>query len=198
MSDESEVVVVEEVKVEQKVGTGFTTIEDAMKEIERLSSINKEVIASRDETKTKLRAFETEAEEKARLILEEQGKYKEMFEASEAKRIAVETAVRTREVDATLKAELEKVGALSVDTVKKLINKSVFEFNEDGSIKVDSVKDQIKELMKSDPVLFGTEKAPDVKRAGDGENVSTFETELRKAKTQKEIQAVLTKYGKVK
>lgn len=187
----ADVVVTEEKKV------AFASVEDALKEIDRLSAINKEVIETRDKTKEKLKAFEQAQADAAQKALEEQGKFKEMYEAELAKRTAQETSIKERELNTTLRSELEKVNALSIDTVLKLVNKGAIEFNDDGSVKVDSVKSVIKELKKSDPILFGVEKAPDPKRAGDGENANTFETEIRGAKTQKDVHAVMKKYGKM-
>jgi hypothetical protein len=179
-----------------KEESGIISLEAANLEIERLRNINKEVIESRDIVKGKLKAIETEAETRAAALLEEQGKFKELYDAEVARRTAYESSIKEREVASTLRSELEKVNALSVDTVMKLVDKSAIEFNDDGTVKVDSLKAVIKSLKQSDPILFGGEKAPDPKRAGNGEHGQTFETEIRGAKTQKEITAVLIKYGK--
>ena len=198
MPGENEEVIVAptDVVVTEEKKASFATVEEALKEIERLANINKEVIETRDKTKEKLKAFEQAQEETARKALEESGKFKELYEAELAKRTAVESSVRERELNTTLRSELEKVNALSIETVLKLVDKSAIEFNEDGSVKVDSIKAVIKELKKSDPILFGGEKAPEPKRAGDGENANTFDTDIRKAKTQKDVMAVLKKYGR--
>ena len=183
---------------ETKQTGSFASVADALLEIERLRNINKEVIETRDKTKERLKTFEQEAEDRVKKTLEEQGKYKEMYEVELAKRTATESAIKERELNTTLRSELAKVNALSIDTVLKLVDKSAVEFNDDGTVKVDSVAKIIKELRKSDPILFGSTEAPSAKRAGDGDNANTFESDIRKAKTQKDVNAVLQKYGKLK
>ena len=58
----------------------------------------------------------------------------------------------------------------------------------------------IEEIKKTDPILFGVGEGnnlPPVKRPNDGTPAVGFETEMRAAKNQNEVLAVMKKYGKI-
>lgn len=180
---------------------GPKSLEEAMTLIENLKGINKEVISTRDKVNQKLRAFETEQTQREQSLLSEQGKFKELFEAEQAKNQVLKTGLKNKAVDSALKDILQKAGARSVDTVAKLVDKSKVVVGEDDfNVDVNSIQLQIEELKKTDPILFGVGEGsnlPPVKRPTDGSTTVGFETEMRAAKTQAEITSVMKKYGKI-
>ena len=193
-----------EIKVEdgqQNAGaTEPKTLEEAMALIENLKGINKEVISGRDKEKQKLKQYETEQIQREQELLKEQGKYKELYEKAEAEKTTLKTGLKNKAIDTALKDILQKSGARAVDTVQKLIDKSVVSVNEeDFSVDISTIQAQIDELKKTDPILFGLGEGtnlPPVKRPGNGTPITGFDTEIAAAKSQKEVENVMKKYGK--
>ena len=180
---------------------GPSTLEEAMALIENLKGINKEVISTRDKEKQKLKQFETEQQQREQALLTEQGKYKELYEAQMADNTKLTTGLKNKAIDSALKDVLQKAGARAVDTVSKLVDKSkVVVSEEDFTVDISSIQSQIEEMKKTDPILFGVGEGtnlPPVKRPGDGTPSAGFETEMRAAKSQVDIMAVMKKYGKI-
>jgi len=89
---------------------------------------------------------------------------------------------------------------VSVTSVAKLLDRSKIAV-EDGKVDVTSVQSLIQELKTSDPALFTTVNTaaaiPPPKKAGEGDPVGGFEKEIRAATTQKQIEQVMRKYGKL-
>lgn len=192
----------QETEVQKVVGDNTPkTVEEALAIIENLKGINKEVISTRDKANQRLRQFESEQTDRERALLTEQGKFKELFEAEQAKNTALKTGLKSKAVDSALKEILHKAGARSVDTVAKLVDKSkVVVSEEDFSVDIASIQTQIEEIKKTDPILFGVGEGsnlPPVKRPNDGNPSVGFETEMRAAKSQAEVTAVMKKYGKI-
>lgn len=176
------------------------TVEEAVELINHLRGINQEVIKSRDETKQKLRKFEVEQEEKSQALMQEQGKFKELYESTSQQLVRLQETLRVKAVDSALKDVVQKAGARSVDTVSKLIDKSKINVGDDYNVDGTSILSQIEELKKTDPILFGIGEGanlPPVKRPSGGESTSGFEQEIRAAKSQTEIMSVMKKYGKI-
>lgn len=148
----------------------------------------------------KLRKFEKENKDAADKALIESGKFKELYEAEKLAREAIEGKVKATTLDSALKAELASVKAKAPDTVLKLLDKSAIQWNDDGSVDTKSIQKALKELQKSDPILFESETTTDtpaVKRAGEGDVVGGYEKEMKSCKTTKDIETVLRKYGKM-
>lgn len=185
----------------QKTVEAPQTLEAALAEIEKLKGITKEVISERDKQKGKLRTFEKQQEEREQALQIEQGKYKELYEKATSEVTALKTGLKNKAVDAALKEVLQKAGARSVDTVAKLIDKSqIVVSDEDWTVDVESINAQIENLKKTDSILFGVGEGanlPPVKRPSDGNVTGGFEQEIRAAKSQKEIEAVMRKFGKI-
>lgn len=148
----------------------------------------------------KLRKFEKENKDAADKALLESGKFKELYEAEKLARESIEGKVKSQTLDSALKAELANVKAKAPDTVLKLLDKSAIQWNDDGSVDTKSIQKALKDLQKSDPILFEEEvttETPAVKRAGEGDVVGGYEKEIRSCKTAREIETVLRKYGKM-
>lgn len=160
-------------------------------QLKYLKEINVDLIKTRDAAKRKARELEKEAE------------------SSKALSATLKEKLVSRIVTDSLKAELTKAGALSVDTALKLVDRSKIVLNDDYDLDTKSIELLVEELKKSDSVLFkpvtATDekeeksiKHPDIARAGEAENIATaFSVAMRSARTQSQIDAVMRKFGKI-
>jgi hypothetical protein len=182
----------------QKVETP-QTLEEALAIINYLKGVKSEAFSERDKLKGKLKAFEYEQTQREQSALTEQGKYKELYEKAEAEKVALKTGLKNKAVDAALLDVIQKAGARAVDTVAKLIDKSKVDVNgDDFTVDITTIQSQIEELKKTDPILFGVSEnvnSPPVKRPTDGVPQTGYQQEMRAAKTQEQINAVIKKYG---
>jgi len=167
-------------------------------EIANLKGINKEVIASRDATKTKLKSFETAQEVKD---LEEKGQYEEALGKEREKYDALQTELKDQAVTSSLREELQGTNALSVDTALELIDRSAIVYA-DGQVDKGTMVDAINTLKEKHSVLFGeTKPAPTPKKAGEEKSQAGYAAELKKIQqnpksTRKDLEQLRTKYGK--
>ena len=177
------------------------TLEEAKSQIEKLKGIKNEAFKERDALKSRLKSFEDEKNQREQALLQEQGQFKELYEKAKDQINALQTGLKNKAVDAVLKEALQKAGARSVDTVSKLIDRSKIEVSgEDFQVNSATILSQIEELKKTDPVLFGVGEganSPPVKRPADNLPSAGFESEMRAAKSQQDILAVMKKYGKI-
>lgn len=205
------------VDAEQNAGL---TLEQALEEITKLRANYHDAVQSRDETKQKLRKLEQDASgasdltKKYEELMADKSKLHEQFEAVNGELTSLKNAAKDQTVSQALTTALEASGAKSVSTVLKLIDKSKIQFDEQGQVVADSVVALIKEVQESDPILFGGDQGakkseqtqqsstgspsvPAVKRAGEDSTEGAFDKEIKAAKSQREIEAVLRKYGKL-
>jgi len=174
----------------EQVGTAS---KEAKTDVEALQA----ELAKNQELIKKLRKYEKEnlarAEQEAKAkedALKEQGRYKELYEELNGK-------LRKQTIEQALESALTDAKAKSTKTVKALINISDIEFDGD-QINTKALKAKIEEVKKEHSILFEAEAAaPSVKRAGENDPIGGYEKELRAAKTAKELNAVLRKYGKI-
>jgi hypothetical protein len=165
---------------------------------------NKELLA-------KVRKFEKENKEAAEKALKDNEKWKELYEAETTKRTSLEQRLRDKAIKDVIADTLKEVGAKSISTVTKLLDLSKVEVDDDLNVDASSVKALVEELKKTDPILFGEPESKgddksadpkkenvDVKRAADAATVTSYEKEMKAAKSAKEIEEVLRKYGKIK
>ena len=178
-------------------------------DIKALQANYKSAVTSRDKYKQQVR----ELEESAKGASELQAKLADLQKELDAKvseLTSIKEGQKQKALESALSTALEAAGAKSVSTVMKLIDKSKIQFNEEGNVSSETIELAVKEVMTSDPILFGDidpKKAqetgkefldPGVKRAGEGSQENAYTKELRAAKTQNEIQAVMKKYGILK
>ena len=182
------------------------TLEAALDKIKSLESQFQEAVGTRDKAKEKLRKLEQDLGDSAgykaqyETLFTEKSKLAEQLEAVTGEFNSFKATLQQEKVNATLQSAIEQAGAKSVGTVLKLIDKSKVELDEQGNVKAESLTALIEEVKTSDPILFGNETTfidPGVKRAGDTSSEGIFDKELRACKTQKEIEEVLRKYGKM-
>lgn len=185
--------------------TPTITLEEALAKIDHLTGIKNEAFQERDTLKSKLKTVQEQITQREETLQQTQGQanqFKELLEKAQADISNLKNGLKNKAVDAVLKDILQKSGARSVDTVSKLIDKSKIEVVEgdDIEVKAESIQAQIEEIRKTDPILFGVGEGanlPPVKRPSDGTPSVGFETEMRAAKSQSEIMAVMKKYGKI-
>lgn len=194
---------------------GEVTLESLQEKIKVLEANYRDAVSSRDKTKQKLRELEdlssgaNEYKTKYDEIFTEKSKLFEQFEASQKELNTLKEGVKQEKINTALTTALEAAGAKSVNTVMKLIDKNKLQFDEEGKVNSETIVAAIKEVMDSDPILFGEvdpKKAqtgqefldPGVKRASEASTESAYEKEIRAAKSQSEIQAVMRKYGLLK
>jgi ribosomal protein S16 len=186
----------QELATQAEVKTEITTLEEAIAEIQRKTDNEKRLLQEKAEVKRKLSKFEAEVVERDAKLLEEQGKFKELYETERAKRDALELRIKEEKVTNSLKTALQEAGARVPDTVMKLIDKAQVQFDDTGNVILDTVKSAVESLRKADPVLFGAANAglPPAARATEGNVQDSFAKEVAAAKNINELQAVYAKY----
>lgn len=174
------------------------TLDEALAELQRKTDNERRLLAEKAEVKRKLQKFETEATERDAKLLEEQGKFKELFETERQKREALEQGIKSERVDSALRSALTAAQARVPDTVMKLIDKTQVQFDDNGNVLAESVTAAVEALKKADPVLFGTPNAgiPPAARATEGNVQDAFAKEVASAKNLTELQAIYAKYNK--
>lgn len=118
------------------------------------------------ETKEKLEAIEKEKEEANKKSLEEQNKYKELYEAEQAKNKTAAEQLELNKKESAIKDELVKRSAKNASVVMKLLDLSKFKLAEDGSLEADSVKAELDKVQEAEPYLFGEEGKTNIGRPG--------------------------------
>lgn len=171
-----------------------TTPENSNSEVEAL---RQELSQSRELIKN-LRKYEKSYKDENEKALAEQGKYKELFETERARADELSSALKNTKIESVINDLIKSSGAKNSKTVQRLIDKSAIQFAEDGSVETKSIQSQLVALQKEAPELFGlsSEETPAPKKPSGDTTTLTFEAEVAKCKTQKELDAVLAKYGK--
>ena len=160
-------------------------------QVAKLTSINAELIKSRDAVKRKTREVEREAE------------------ANKTLAGSLKDKLVSKIVNDSLKEALGKAGALSIDTAMKLVDRSKIQLSEEFEIDSKNIEDIVSELQKSDSILFkpvenedkttnAVVKHTSVARPGETDKiVSSYEQTLRGAKSQRQIEDIMRKFGKL-
>lgn len=182
--------------------TEFDTVEAAMAEVERLRIVNKEVIDSRSDAKSKLKAIEEEADKVKQQELTDQGKFKDLLEAEQLKTAGLESTIRDNAINSALLVALEEAGVSSNKTAMKLISLEDIVV-ENGTVDSKSVVDAIATLKTEHEILFTTvKKAPTPKKADEEEPSVGFEAEMTKAvnsgsATRATLDTIRAKYNRL-
>ncbi len=175
------------------------TLESLSEQVNKVISINKELIASRDAAKTKLR----EAEEASQL----QAKT-EQRQGVEGELDALEQKLGKRLNDVLVSNALEKellsAGARNVEMTKKLLDKQNIKVV-NGKADSEMITQSINSLKETASYLFSDKEdetsqeskpaAMSVARAGEPENVDIVNKEIAEATTTADLKAVLKKHG---
>ena len=178
----------------------FNSVDEAVSALTaktaELETLNRNLEQSRKEerfNKAEVKRLKAELEKltNSDATAEIQGKY----EAEVAARTALEAKIRNRAIDSALTAALTEAKAKSVSTVLKLINRDEIKVEGD-EVDAESVKAVIEKIRKEDAVLFDTPATPSVARAAEGAEIGSFEKEIRGAKSHKQIEEIMRRYGK--
>lgn len=185
-----------EVKTVETVAT-TPTLEQLQ---EQLTAVQTE-LSAKEELLSKVRKFEKENKEAALAAekkLAESGEFKQLYEAEASKAASWQEKYTKVLVENVVAEHLKEAGAVSVTSVAKLLDRSKIVIEND-KVDTSSVQSLIQELKTSDPALFTqvTKPVPPPKKAGEGDPVGGFEKEIRAATTQKQIEIVMRKYGKL-
>ena len=178
----------------------FNSVDEAVSaltaKIAEMETLNRNLEQSRKEekfNKAEVKRLKAELEKLTSndALAEIQGKY----ETEVAARTALETKIRNQAIDSALTAALTEAKAKSVSTVLKLINRDDIKVEGD-EVDAESVKAVIEKIRKEDAVLFDAPATPSVARAAEGAEVGSFEKEIRAAKSHKQIEEIMRRYGK--
>lgn len=167
----------------------FKSVEDAVAELAKLEKHLENSRKAEKHAKTELKRLQDAASGSSEL----EGKYAEAVE----KLTAAEAKFRNRLIDEALNKALAEAKVKSLPIAAKLIDRSAIKVENDevDSKSLDTIIAQLKKD-DTDGVLFEPVETPDVKRSSEGPVVGGFEKEVRAARTQKEVEAVMKKYGK--
>jgi len=174
-------------------------VEALKQELESLRKHNKELLGEKKKVKSKLSELETEKEKAERQSLEEQGRYKEMYEKIKGDYDSLQSELTNAVKSRTFREIAQKEGAKPelIDVLERTADLSDIDI--DG-FKPDSkaIEFEVQKLKdKYGKHFFGKDKPA----IADG-NPSTKEpeksdvvTEAKNAKTQKEFDEIMKKHG---
>ena len=167
----------------------FKSVEDAVAELAKLEKNLENSRKAEKHAKAELKRLQDASTNASEL----ESKYNEAVE----KLTAAEGKYRDRLINEALNKALAEAKAKSPSIVMKLIDRTAIKVEND-EVDASSVEAVLAALKKDDTdgVLFELVETPDVKRSTEGAVVGGFDKEIRAAKTQKEIEAVMKKYGK--
>jgi hypothetical protein len=159
------------------------TLDEALKVLEEMHQEK----AKNAELLKKVRKFEKENREHADKELLAKEEFKKLYEQEQLKRSDVEKRLTNKILDEKIEEFLKKENAVSVSTVRKLIDKTKIKV-EDDEVDAESLKSVVEELKKSDPVLFAKKedekvKVPPAERASESDarkKPLTFETGVKR------------------
>lgn len=198
MVDTNNETTVEETSGEEVITT--PTVEELLEELksvkEELSSV-KEEYHHNTELLQKVRRYEKENKKAAEAALSELNKVKELYNQKAESEAAVKNKLREITVDQVVKEIIVEAEGKSATTVFKLLDKSKFIFDEEDNLDPQSVKVQIEELKKTDPILFGKEQItpPTPARSTEGTPVAGLAQELAKCRSTKDLTDICKKYN---
>lgn len=160
--------------------TQVTSLEEALKEIGRLTGINKDVISTRDRALKRAQELEKTSSDKL----------------ARAENLLAITKVE--KVNAVVKKALADAGAIDADIALKLFDTSKLTVNDDFTLDTEQVKTMVADLQKTATIVFKpVTTTTTVARPIEGtQSGDLLKEALAKAKTQKEIAEAYKKYKK--
>lgn len=107
------------------------SIESLRQEIENLKKKNGELLGEKKTVQTKLSAFEKEKLESEKKLMEDQGKFKDLYEKEKGRTLTYAQKLKERVMDSTIKEALRKSGCTDENKLSKLLGfKSVANYGE--------------------------------------------------------------------
>lgn len=164
------------------------TVSDVEK---RLAELEAELTKTREilDKARKGEKFAKKTKDELEAQLKEQGKYKELYEQTEAK-------LKALTVDSVLAEAARTAKAKNVAAVLKLVDRSKIEMK-DGVADAASALKAIEAIRAEVGELFEQVQTPTPARAAETQPIGGYEKEIRTARTIKDIEAVLKKYNKI-
>lgn len=167
-----------------------TATEPASEVNARLLSESKKNKALAQELKSKLAKYEVQ--EKSQL--EEQARFKELYEKEKGQRELLLKTVIKEKIKSSVADKALKAGCVSVDDLIKLGNSELLQYDEE-TLDVHGVDTFVEEAMKSKPYLFKSTKTPTINAATPGGvGVSSNNKQLKEL-TVDELRAKLRSLG---
>lgn len=117
-----------------------------------------EVIVERNKLRKKIETIEKANADIKKKALEEQGKFKELYETAESEKTALKESIDLADKKGAVLASVYSANARKPDTVMKLVDFKKVTIDENGAIS--GVEEEIERLKQSDPYLFGKEGEP--------------------------------------
>lgn len=114
-----------------------------------------EVIVERNKLRKKIETIEKANADIKKKALEEQGKFKELYETAESEKTALKESIDLADKKGAVLASVYSANARKPDTVMKLVDFTKVTIDENGAIS--GVEEEIERLKQSDPYLFGKE-----------------------------------------
>lgn len=166
------------------------SVDELMAEINSLKEVLKKTEDEKFSFIRKLEKHEKVEAEKEKKYLEEQGKFKELYESSLQQIETIKKQAQEKEIIASLKSLIVELGGQSIDTIIKLVDKTSIVFNKE-EIDNESVKKAILRVKESDPILFKPDlKHPDLKRVNENNSKSAFEQKLQNINSIHELRSI--------
>jgi SMC interacting uncharacterized protein involved in chromosome segregation len=184
--------------------TETLTLEQLQAENTKLRDQKRELSSQRDELRNKVKEFTTKEEEFAKKSLEEQGKFKELYELAIADKSKLETSLKHTTAKSVLGKALVDAKTTALDTALALVSLDSLQYDANNNPISESIAEVVANLTKQHPVLFGKAIEPVAPaRPGEKPPLAGYETELKAliAKgtkgTKAEFSALKTKYGRI-
>lgn len=175
------------------------SVEDMLVEINKLKSINSEVIQSRDKAKLKLREFDDASDKQVSDDLIEQEKFKELYEALNIKHEELKGTIGVEKLNTELTKALDSAGVTAVNTAMKLINRTGLELVDGKIIGIETAIDQLK---ADHSIVFDSQSpVPPPVVPNEGGPATGYEAELKALKGNPrssfgDFEKIQAKYGK--
>lgn len=98
------------------------TQEELKAELETLRKVKADLLSEKKAAQTKLSQFEKDQQERERLLLEEQGKHKELYQKEREERLKLGEKLKSKLMDQSVKDALRLAGCSDEKKLSKLMN----------------------------------------------------------------------------
>jgi len=163
-------------------------------ELEKVKAKNRELLGEKKAAQAKLK-------EQQDRELEQQGKYKEMYESEKSARVNLQSSVVNAIKKAAVTDAFTDAGLNGdfKDPAWGMVDLSSFEVGDDLQVDPDVVKHEVKKIKEKYPVFFTARRAAPKDGTPTQDPVGTLDdyaTAVKRCKTQKDLEAVRIKYGR--
>lgn len=128
---------------------------------ETAAQVNDRLLKEAKAYKARAQAAEREIELQRKKALEEQGKYKEMYESQSAKYNDLKKGLAREKIKSSVAEVAAKAGCLNVDALLKLGNPEMLSFDED-TLAVEGAQEFVEAAKREHSYLFSSNKTASV------------------------------------